>query len=50
MKQGQRIEEKRKFFKGTFYRCVGLDPDFIDAHIFTKDDCLEEGGEWENAQ
>lgn len=37
-------------FKGTFYRCVGLDPDFIDAHIFTKDDCLEEGGEWENAQ
>lgn len=37
-------------FKGTFFRCEGLDPDFIDANIFTKDDCLENGGEWLNAQ
>ena len=40
-------------FKGQFYRCQGLDDDYIRDNIFTKQDCIdhaEEGAEWINSK
>ena len=36
-------------FKGQFYRCHGLDEDFIRDYIFTKQDCLDNEGKWLNS-
>ena len=43
------------FFKGTFYSCVpnediGLTESFIEQYVITKQDCLDNDGEWVNSK
>ena len=36
-------------FKGAFHRCEDLPEEFIIENVFTKEDCIENGGLWVNS-